>query len=206
MADKIIFLDIDGPMIPLRAYFLPNQTKPIVSVFDPCAVSLLNKLIDDSKAKLVISSTWATQGMDRIREVLSDNGIDPTLLHNDWVTPRKLSSWRMNEISWWLRDHPEVVDYVAIEDEDLDVEFVPKAVKCDPYEGFSWRNFLEARVHLNAFGDGRLEDREKTLKTIEWLKWGEINRLKRRGESDEWITRHMVDLFRNPPKADDDED
>lgn len=201
---KIIFLDFDGPMIPLRAYFLPTQTKPVVSMFDPCAVSLLNKLIDESGAKVVISSTWGMQGRETIEKVLHKNGIDPAHLHDDWITPRKFSSSRHHEVKWWLDEHPEVTHYVAIDDENLHYDLVPNCVKCDGYEGFSWRNFLEARVFLDAFTDQMLDAREKTLATIEWLKYGEINRLKRIGEPGHWVLREMRELFEQAQKPQDD--
>lgn len=203
---KIIFLDFDGPMIPLRAYFLPKQTKPIVSMFDPCAVSLLNKLIDESGAQIVISSTWGMQGRVEIKKVLRKNGIDPKHLHKDWITPRKFSSSRHHEVKWWLDDHPEVTHSVAIDDESLHYDLVPNAVKCDAYEGFSWRNYLEARVFLDAFTDDKLDARDKTLSTIEWLKYSEINRLKRNGEPGEWVLREMRELYGNALNPQDDAD
>lgn len=199
---KVIFLDFDGPMIPLRAYWLPNQTKPLVSVFDPVAVSLVNKLIEDSGAKIVISSTWRFQGNEKITAVLSKNGIDPTHLHKDWETPRKFTSQRIHEIKWWLDDHPEVTHYVAIDDETLNIEFVPNAVLADAYEGLSFRNYLEARQFLDAYGENDQAQKKEHQSVIAYLKKSEIWRLKRKGEKDEWKTHDFaVDLF---PKEDDD--
>lgn len=179
---KIIFLDIDGPMIPMRAYYLPKQTK-IVSVFDPCAVGLLNRLLQFSGAKIVISSTWGTQGRKVCADLLRKNKISPTHLHKDWITPRKMSSARHHEINWWLRDHPDVVDYVALEDEDLHVDLVPKAVQCDTYEGFSWRNYLECCVHLNAYEHPEPDSRDKFQAQVQYFKKREIARTFRRTES-----------------------
>lgn len=144
---KVIFLDVDGPMIPVRAYFLPNQTKP-ASVFDSCATAMLQRLIDDFGAKLVISSTWGRFGKERCEELLSKNGIDPSHLHEDWITPRKMSSARFHEIGWWLKEHPEVTHYVAIDDEELPIDWIASAVKCDAAEGFSLRNFKECKLLL----------------------------------------------------------
>lgn len=153
VANKVIFLDFDGPMIPTRAYWLPNQTRPIVSIFDPVAVSLVNKLLEESQAQLVISSSWRNKGLDTIKDMLTKNGMDPSVLHEDWETPQKFSSQRIHDIKWWLDDHPEVTHYVAIDDIDLDVEFVPNAVLAGAYEGFSFRNYLEARGFLDAYNE-----------------------------------------------------
>jgi len=178
---KIIFLDIDGPMIPVRAYYMLNQTKPLVTVFDPCAVSLLLRLLEDANAKLVISSTWGVKGRDAVVQVLAANGIDETFLHEDWITPRKLSSYRCHEIRWWLDNHPEVSHYVAIEDEYLPPEFVRNAVKCDTYEGFSWRNYLECRMYLEI---GMSEAGHTIAGLINWHKCSEIMRTAGRDPGD----------------------
>jgi len=163
---KIIFLDVDGPMIPVRAYWLPNQTE-LVSAFDPVAVSLLNKLIAQSGAKIVMSASCRSKGLDFVRELLSKNSIDPVHLHDDWQTPRKLTSQRIHEIRWWLDNHPEITHYVAIDDEYLIPEWVPSSVKCCTYEGLSFLNYLQAEVFLDCHKDE--EHKKDHLKVIEFL-------------------------------------
>lgn len=168
---KVVMLDIDGPMIPIRAYFLSNQTNP-ASLFDPCASAMLLRLLDDSGAKIVISSTWGRFGKERCEELLSKNGIDPSYLHEDWITPRKMSSTRYHEIGWWLARHPEITHYVAIDDEDLPIDLIPNAVKCDSAEGFSFRNFKECKLLLG------LEEKHD----VNDMKRREIWRLARAGD------------------------
>lgn len=190
---KVILLDIDGPMIPVRAFFLPNQT-PLASIFDPCATGMLLKLLNETDAKLVISSTWGTKGRDRCEELLSTNGIDPLHLHDDWVTPRKFSSSRFHEIKWWLDRHPEVTHYVAIDDEDLPVDWISNAVLCDGQEGFSFRNYLECKVFLGI----PESDAQGDLDRINYCKRREIWRLGRYGETiKHTLTVFADDLFPN---------
>lgn len=200
---KILFLDIDGPLIPMRAYFLPGQTK-IVSLFDPCATSLVLKLIEQSGAKLVVSSSWGSQGYDKCMAVFEKNGIARSHFHTDWVTPRKMSSERIHEIKWWLDDHPEVTHYVAIDDEGLDVNWVPNSVLCDAYEGFSWRNYLECKVYLDIHREGE-SVADKTVPMIQYLKKREIWRTKRRGEEGSFLTQQAADLVfpQIPPNKDE---
>ena len=150
---KVIFIDVDGPMIPVKAYWLPKQTKPIVSVFDPVATSLVNALIAQSGAKIVMSATCRHKGLDFVRDLLLKNGIDPIHLHEDWSTPCKMSSYRIHEICWWCDKHPEVTHYVAIDDEYLDPEWVQCAVRCCTYEGFSFLNYLQAEIFLDCHKD-----------------------------------------------------
>ena len=56
---KVLPLDIDGVLLPGRAYVLPNQTNnPYVTVFDPCAVSMLNSALAKQKRQIVVHSSW----------------------------------------------------------------------------------------------------------------------------------------------------
>lgn len=169
-------MDIDGPMIPLRAYGLSTNKCP-VDKFDPCATDMVMQLIEKSSSpeqqtKIVCSSTWGYQGLERFSKLLLDNHIPPTLLHDDWITPRKMSSYRCHEVRWWLERHPEITHYVAIDDERLHEEFVPNAVLCDGYEGFSFRNMLECKVFLEIY-EGN-EDHDKLVATINYHKQREI--------------------------------
>lgn len=201
---KYVFVDIDGPMIPMRAYFLPQQT-PVVSIFDPCAVSMLLRLVHASQAKLVVSSSWGTQGYDACMEVFAKNGIHPNLFHEDWVTPRKMSSSRVQEIRMWLDRHPETTHYVALDDEGLDADFLPCAVQCDAYEGFSWRNFLECCVYLDAYSHPDENNRQKYLAQVEYFKRREIRRTKRPNEFGVGLTREAADLIFPQTPANKDE-
>jgi hypothetical protein len=56
VAERILFLDIDGVVLPDRARHLAGQTKP--KMFDPCALGLLNKACHQRRFKIVILSSW----------------------------------------------------------------------------------------------------------------------------------------------------
>ena len=184
MSNRVIFLDVDGPMIPVRAFYLPNQT-PIYSIFDPCAVAMLNRLIALSDAKLVITSTWSSKGLEFVKAMLDKNGVEGDI-HHDWTTPKKLTSSRTNEISWWLSNHSEVTEWVALDDERLDAAILPKFVQCDTYEGFSYRNMLEALKHLGIAN-------KQSLDELNYLLRKEVWRLQRTGDADEHRTWAFAD-------------
>lgn len=168
----VIFLDIDGPMIPTRAYYLPGQTA-IVSLFDPCASSMLSNLLEQrDDIRIVISSTHGQHGKQHIIDLFELNELDPNKLHTDWITPRKMSSYRSLEIAWWLSDHPEVTNWVAIDDEMLNREIVPNFAKCDTHNGFSWRNLLECKFYLEIFDHN--EDKQSLADLIAYFKRKEI--------------------------------
>ena len=188
--NKVIFLDIDGPMIPVKSYMLPGHTSSAARTFDPCATAMLNRLLDQAGAQIVISSTHGQRGYDHCVELLRINGVDPAALHEDWITPRKMSSYRIHEINWWLDKHPETTHYVAIDDESLDVEWVANSVQCDGYEGFSFRNYLECCVYLECVEDAKLDEHRRM---IQYLKRREIWRTKRYNEDGSWKVHHFAE-------------
>lgn len=148
MQKAVIFVDVDGPMIPVRAMYLPTQTS-ISSAFDPCAASMLLKLVDQTNASIVISSVRRKDGYERCVELFESNGIPSSLFHEDWRTSPESGRTRSAEIADWLQRHPEVEQWVALDDEVLDRTLVPNAIQCDTYEGFSWVNFCDSSVILS---------------------------------------------------------
>lgn len=119
--EKVLFLDIDGPMIPRRAFYLPKQTL-VVSKFDPVAVALLNSVLDKTGAKLVVSSTWGNLGIEVVKPSFEENGISWDQVHQDWVTPRKLTDSRVHQIRMWLDKHPGIDLWASLDDENLDLD------------------------------------------------------------------------------------
>lgn len=180
---KVIFLDIDGPMIPVKCYMLPQHTTSSARTFDPCATAMLQRILDLSGASIVISSTHGQRGIDHCVKLLGDNGIAPSYLHDDWITPRKMSSYRIHEIRWWLDAHPETTHYVAIDDEQLDTEWIQNSVQCDGYEGFSFRNYLECCMFLDCVEPEKVDEHTRM---IQYLKRREIWRTKRMNEVDSY--------------------
>ena len=136
---KVIFLDIDG--------VLNRQTQnlefrddefPFSVEFDKKAVSNLKKLLEQSQAKLVISSSWG-RSMDfrTIAITLASHGIQgPYVMPQDIgqkeevlglresleisrsaVIPKKMSSEKCHEISWYLEKNSQYIEsYVVLDD------------------------------------------------------------------------------------------
>jgi hypothetical protein len=173
---KIIFLDIDGPLISHRALqlpenqsdwyedeanvpSLPQQLPELLGAdsahsqrrkFDPVAVALLNKLIVGHDARLVISSSWRRIGRENIEFILAENGIAPDRLHDVWKTPARLSSSRGDEISMWLNEieHPDPIEaYVALDD-DASICKLPGHVILTFRDGIQWEHFCSASTAL----------------------------------------------------------
>lgn len=117
MADKVIFLDIDGPMIPGRAYDLADQTKPFVMVFDPCAVALLRIFCEQRGWKIVLHTSWIkVWGAEKTFLHCLEQGFKPEHFHEDaWCDEHE--HWRYTRVAKWLAAHPDVKTYVILDDE-----------------------------------------------------------------------------------------
>lgn len=144
----MIFLDIDGPLIPVRACLLTEQPGARLMVFDPIAVAMVNKLIEESDAAVVVSSIWRYQGIDAVSQLFCENGLN-FYFHKDWCTTLVRGHMlRSMEIAKWLECHPEITNHVVIDDETIDHPSI-NAVKASTQDGMSFDNYLEAREYLN---------------------------------------------------------
>ena len=115
---KVLFLDIDGVLLPRRAYMLPNQTNnPYVTVFDPCAVSMLNDALRKQKRQIVVHSSWIRCcTRTEIWEHLVTQGVDQNYFHEEWYTDSHYH-WRYDRVRDWMSRHKEVTDWVVVDDE-----------------------------------------------------------------------------------------
>lgn len=171
---KVIFLDHDGVVClysnygtrhkKMRKNRVPMNTMikdvPIawrLDNFDEKAKKILNKIIAETDAEIVISSDWkkyATleelQEMYRIYEI-SKVPIDCTKRYaelnietepgqkRDWST--RLEYERSMEILAWLEDHPEVTNWVAVDDLYMAKKY-PKDGDTRPVREWGLDNFV----------------------------------------------------------------
>jgi hypothetical protein len=115
---KILFIDIDGVLNKLSdkpsrstPHYCDRNGRLVHS--DPELVFRLNKLVDATDCKLVLSSAWRQSR--EWREDMKAQGIVSELLDR---TPleSKDSICRGNDIRDWLEAHPEVDDYAILDD------------------------------------------------------------------------------------------
>lgn len=125
---KIIFLDIDGVFNSTaweQTDTYRNGSYP-TNMFDPNTVSLFNQIINETEAKVVITSTWRLKfSLDELRELFSSVGIQCDVID---VTPNLKEGQnfilRGNEILKWCRDNKAILgvkyidytDYAIIDD------------------------------------------------------------------------------------------
>lgn len=151
----IFFCDIDGVLIPGRAYYMPGQTWPLVSKFDPCVVGMVNRLCRDLGGKVVIHSNWrgtegrrVERGMQGLAEHFVQQGIQREYMHKDALCPTQMGGRdRWADILLWLQAHPEVgpEDFWVLEDTQppADWPHVRRVVQTDFDEGLTVQQYLD---------------------------------------------------------------
>ncbi len=175
---NIVFLDIDGvvntPLLDTEPFDLINgKTKKDgfyyglafptdKKLYNRQALMLLNKLCIENNAKIVISSTWKVLGIDYLKELLVNSGLIDTIEVIDTTPYREdFKLTRGNEIQAYLDNHPEVDNYVILDDED---RMLPSQqehfVKINYYVGISIPDYEYAKSIFNKTKDYGLK-REK---------------------------------------------
>jgi hypothetical protein len=121
----------------------PYSELPVDLKFDTLdqkAVRILNEILEESGAEYVVSSDWRfhatledlgdyylSQGV--VKRPLDTTEIFKDLFPKEWASLRfraDLELERSMEIQNWLEKHPEVTDWVAVDDLDMSVEFLSK--------------------------------------------------------------------------------
>jgi hypothetical protein len=115
---KVIFLDIDGV---LNVDF-PEHDK-YGRLFHPHFENNLRKIVNETGAKIVISSSWRSNGLLTMREMWKDRNLPGEVvgitkyLGGDKNLPFYERLERGNEIQEYLNSHPIIVNYVIIDDD-----------------------------------------------------------------------------------------
>jgi len=140
---KVLFLDHDGVICLSSEWggrfkkkgFDSNPETPMdirMDNFNKKAVKVLNEIIEKTGCEIVISSDWKLHGtLDQMKEMYITRGIKPPI---DYTPDMKdfdegnnqLLKWRnqyntvrVHEINEYLKNHPEVTHWVAVDDMDL---------------------------------------------------------------------------------------
>ncbi len=131
---RILFLDIDGVLNTKWWYTQMDRNSPRDQygyAFDPKAVANLKRIVEETGAGIVISSSWKSFGFSELEEMWTDRGLPGKLIG---VTPNSVSDElllnadidsielfhiRGEEIKEWLTKHGKnVSNYAIIDDMD----------------------------------------------------------------------------------------
>ena len=145
-----LFLDIDGVLNTGRYsdYLVENglcETDEDGYLFDPEVVQSLERIIEATEAKIIITSTWRLDGdmqaLWRNRELAGEMfGVTPTLLREKAVEKIKFFyGHRGMEVEAWLQDYAsEPYNYAILDDEDDYLESQAEhLVLTDPMTGIT---------------------------------------------------------------------
>ena len=171
---KIIFLDFDGVLnnseYSARLYEAGKPTSDkFGELFDPAAVERLNRIIDATDAKIVVSSSWRYLGLKKLQVLWQERGlhgqiIDMTSLHAvdefimenglDWlengVEGNDLSSPRSMEIEHWLRYRKnKIANFVILDDLPMPASLQAHFVQVNPIFGLQDKQTDQAITLLN---------------------------------------------------------
>jgi hypothetical protein len=171
---KVIFLDNDG-VICLSSNWGSRNTKrrksglrssvPPLEIpvdirfdnFDKKAVRILNEILEETGAEIVVSSDWrfhatleelgeyyTSQGI--IKKPVAVTGMFKDLFPREWSALRfraDLELERYMEINHWLNNHPEVTHWVSVDDLNMSVDFLG--------ERFVDKNDIDKKAGLTNF-------------------------------------------------------
>ncbi len=113
---RVIFLDFDGVVVCLPVEYDKTSQGRKVHALNREAVSQLNRIVERTGAVVVVSSTWRIgRPMTHLRGYLQRAGFVGKVVG---VTPIDHDLERGDEIAMWLREHPQVESYVALDDDD----------------------------------------------------------------------------------------
>lgn len=116
MAEKIIFLDVDGV---LNCNKTTRKTMSGYTFIGNRQLKNLRHIISATQAKVVLSSDWRYDRNDP-RYNADYLELEAELMRNSiqfyGFTPELPSAHRGAEIAQWLAEHPEVSDFVILDD------------------------------------------------------------------------------------------
>ncbi len=133
---NIVFLDFDGV---LNTESNPSST----GNFSKSACKNLNKLLEDFPSlKIVVSSSWRSKGLKKIKEVLEKNSIDPDKVID--ITDEAHRDNRGHHIERFVEDHKDIERFVILDDHrDMD-KILDHLVQINPVVGITTKDVKKA--------------------------------------------------------------
>ena len=145
MFDKIIFLDIDGVLVPQKrqhdtqAEWYGNKAYP----FDRDCVNLLNEILEQTSAEIVLTSNWQFEFTDTemIEKIFRFNGVAKTPIDYSGG----YGNDKPSDIANFINEN-EIETFVILDDLDLS-ELGDNFVQIDPMYGLT-ENDADTAVKL----------------------------------------------------------
>ncbi len=148
MSERIIFLDIDGVMIPERAFIWDARAR-YKQLLDPMCVRVLRRIIKETGAKIVFNSAHnsmlqADAFSPGLIERFREKGLGAHI-HEDGVTMfPNLRLDKLSAIRGWLFGR-SIESWVALDDVQINDD---RAIMVDPKHGLGLDEYQHARRYL----------------------------------------------------------
>ena len=163
---KILFLDFDGVLNTERWHKQVDENSlqdKYGYAFDPGAVENLDKILNETGAEIVVSSSWKFMGLAKMQDMWKDRklpgkviGITPNSVSDEFLLNADLDNMdlmpiRGQEVKEWFTLHGKDVSHYAILDDTYDVlkEQEPHFVCIDPNVGITKDDAEKAIAILN---------------------------------------------------------
>lgn len=152
---KVIFLDFDGVLNSVSSMIYNNRLllqglsdTPTHESFNPIACSNLQYILEECPdVQIVVSSAWRKyKTLTALQEILKTySGISERMIGTTPV----LDGYRGKEVESYLKDHPEITEFVIIDDDSDMNPYMDRLVKTNSADGLS---FVEAEKVIEMLG------------------------------------------------------
>jgi hypothetical protein len=155
--NKIIYLDIDGVLNSddFAKFCLEEEGyNPFIEdELDPRAIKNLKYIIDETGAKIILSSSWrwesdARDAVHKQLKMFNLDFIDTTTMEIGRCKSRTM------EIEAHLQDHPEIKNYVILDDDEIESPLNERHVKTTFKFGLTREKAEQAINILNGVNNG----------------------------------------------------
>jgi hypothetical protein len=153
---RVIFLDFDGVLNSVASMIYNNRLKlqglsdiPTNEAFCPISCSNLEYILEElPDVQVVVSSNWRKdKTLNSLQEIFKINDILPKRMID--TTPIAKDNYRGTEVDMYLKEHPEITDFVII-DNDSDMEpYMDRLVQTDSRNGLT---FTDAEKVIEMLG------------------------------------------------------
>lgn len=153
---KVLFADFDGVLKSVSSMIYHNRMKllgltdiPTHESFCPIACSNLQYILEECPdVQVVVSSDWRkSRNLEALQEIFKVNNILPERMIG--ATPVLDDQHRGEEIGLYLKDHPEVTQFVIIDDHNKVSPYESRLILVDSRNGLT---FTDAEKVIEMFG------------------------------------------------------
>lgn len=153
---KILLCDFDGVLNSVGSFIYNNRMNllgltdiPTHESFCPIASSNLQYILEECPdVQIVVSSTWRKgKTLEALKHIFEVNHLLPERMIG--TTPICKSRYRGDEIKEYLEAHPEVTDFVILDDDSDMKPYTSRLIKTDNRNGLT---FSDAERVVEMFG------------------------------------------------------